>query len=70
MSGDISSWRIPVAQKETEAKKLETEGLVAQAAKADSVRLAGREAATSRSLVYVVLIVAVVAVIVLALVLS
>ena len=68
-TGDISSWRIPVGQKEAEARRLETEGLVAQAAKADSVRLADRDAVRGRSLVYLVLLIAVVAVIVLATVL-
>jgi hypothetical protein len=68
-SGDLSSWRIPVGLKEAEAGKLEVQGMAAQAAKTGPFRPASRKAATGRSLVYLILLIAVVAVIVLALVL-
>jgi len=41
MSTPDSSWRTPVAQREADAKKLDAGRLGSQAAKAESVRMAG-----------------------------
>lgn len=70
MSTPDSSWRYPFGPREAEAKKAEAERLGTQAAKAESVRMAGWDIGTGKSLVYLVLFATVVAVIVLAIVLS
>jgi len=70
MSTPDSSWRVSFGPREADAKKVEAERLGFQAAKAESIRMEGRDIGTSKSLVYLVLLVAVIAVIVLAIVIS
>jgi hypothetical protein len=61
---------MPFGPREADAKKAEAERLGSLAAKYESVRIAGKTTGTSKSLVYLVLLSAAVAVVILAIVLS